>query len=209
MGNTRWSLAPPTARFPRRSGSSSSGSIVCRKLKKELEFIRDSYGPGQTVAADFKAQRAEGGAAGGAKLRVLATVDGQTVFDKNTQATDAGTLHIEFPLPKKIERGDGQLAVIIDDGGARETQAKTIPINLGKIDVTFYPEGGELAAGLENRVYFVARNPQGKPVDLSGTLVAERPGDRGRRRSARCRANRLRGHGGCSVSRRRPAPPTA
>ena len=28
-GNTRWSLAPPTARFPRRSGSSSSGVIVC------------------------------------------------------------------------------------------------------------------------------------------------------------------------------------
>jgi uncharacterized protein YfaS (alpha-2-macroglobulin family) len=149
------------------------------RLKKELEFARDSYGPGQTVAADFKAQRAEGGAAGGAKLRVLATVDGQTVFDRNTQTTDAGTLHVEFPLPKNIEHGDGQLAVIIDDGGARETQAKTIPINLGKIDVTFYPEGGELAAGLENRVYFVARNPQGKAVNFSGTLVAEQPGDRG------------------------------
>jgi alpha-2-macroglobulin-like protein len=149
------------------------------RLKKELEFARDSYGPGQTIAADFKAQRSEGGAAGGAKLRILATVDGQTVFDKNTQASDAGTLHVEFPLPKKIERGDGQLAVIIDDGGSRETEAKTIPINLGKVDVTFYPEGGELAAGLENRVYFVARNPQGKPVDLSGTLVAEQPGDRG------------------------------
>ena len=149
------------------------------RLKKELEFARDSYGPGQTVAADFKAQRAEGGAAGGAKLRVLATVDGQPVFDRNTQTTDAGTLHVEFPLPKNIEHGDGQLAVIIDDGGARETEAKTIPINLGKIDVTFYPEGGELAAGLESRAYFVARNPQGKAVDFSGTLVAEQPGDRG------------------------------
>ncbi len=149
------------------------------KLKKELEFARDSYGPGQTVAADFKAQRAEGGAAGGAKVRLLATVDGQTVLERNTQTTDAGTLHVEFPLPKNIEHGDGQLAVIIDDGGSRETEAKTIPINLGKIDVTFYPEGGELAAGLENRVYFVARNPQGKPVDLTGTLVAEQSGDRG------------------------------
>ncbi len=109
----------------------------------------------------------------------LATVDGQTVYDKNTEATDAGTLHVEFPLPKKIEHGDGQLAVIIDDGGTRETEAKTIPINLGKIDVSFYPEGGDLVAGLENRVYFVARSPQGKPAALSGTLLAERPGDRG------------------------------
>ena len=103
------------------------------RLKKELEFLRDSYGPGQTVAADFKAQRAEGGAAAGAKLRVVATVDGQTgLRDRTRKTTDAGTLHVEFKLPDKIERGDGQLAVIIDDGGSRETQAKTIPDQLGQ-----------------------------------------------------------------------------
>jgi uncharacterized protein YfaS (alpha-2-macroglobulin family) len=143
------------------------------KLKKELEFLRDSYGPGQTVAADFKAQRAEGGAAAGAALRIVATVDGKPVFEQATKTTDAGSLHIEFKLPDKIEQGDGQLAVIIDDGGSRETEAKTIPISLGKIDVSFYPEGGDLVPGLENRVYFVARNPQGKPVDLAGTLLVE------------------------------------
>jgi alpha-2-macroglobulin-like protein len=150
------------------------------KLKKELEFLRDSYGPGQTVTADFKAQRAAGGAAAGASLRVVAAVDGKDVFTQAAKTTDAGSLHIEFKLPEKIERGDGQLAVIIDDGGSRETQAKTIPINLGKLDVTFHPEGGDLVAGLESRVYFVARNPQGKPVDLSGVLLVEDPNNSGR-----------------------------
>jgi alpha-2-macroglobulin-like protein len=146
------------------------------RLKKELEFQRDSYAAGQTVTADFKAQRAEGGAAAGAKLHVVATVDAQTVFDKNVQANDAGSLQIEFKLPEKIQRGDGQLSVAIDDGGTRETLAKTIPINLGKIDVAFYPEGGDLAAGLENHVYFVGRNPLGKPVHLTGMVVASGPG---------------------------------
>ena len=50
----------------------------------------------------------------------------------------------------------------------------------GKIDVTFFPEGGQLVAGLENRVYFVARDPLGKPVQLSGTIVGK-----GRRDDAR------------------------
>jgi hypothetical protein len=45
-------------------------------------------------------------------------------------------------------------------------------IDPGKVDVTFYPEGGDLVAGLENRVYFVGRNPLGKPVHVSGAIVA-------------------------------------
>lgn len=42
------------------------------------------------------------------------------------------------------------------------------------IDVAFYPEGGEMACGLENRVYFVARDAQGNPASISGTVVAKR-----------------------------------
>lgn len=140
------------------------------RLKKEMEFARDSYTPGDTVIADFSAQRAEGGPAANAKLRIIATVDEQNVFEKNVQANESGAFRIEFKLPEKIQRGDGQLAAIIDDGGTNETMAKTIPINLGKVDVKFYPEGGDLVAGLENRVYFTAKNPVGKPVHIQGQL---------------------------------------
>ena len=44
--------------------------------------------------------------------------------------------------------------MVVDDGGTIETIAKTIPINFGKVEVKFYPEGGDLVAGVENRVYF-------------------------------------------------------
>jgi len=144
------------------------------RLKKELEFTRDSYAPGDEVVADFLARRAEGGPAAGARLRIVATVDGETAFLKNTRADDAGAFQVKFTLPKEIERGDGQLAVVVDDGGTRETMAKTIPINLGKVEVTFYPEGGDLAAGLENRVYFTARDPLAEPVHIEGVIVDDR-----------------------------------
>ncbi len=140
-------------------------------LKKELEFTRDSYTPGDTVVADFLALRRDGKVAAGAKLRVIATVDGEQVHRQETQADQAGAWQVKFDLPGEIERGDGQLTVVVDDGGSRETIAKTIPINLGKVEVTFYPEGGNLVDKLENRVYFVGRDPLGEPVHVKGTVV--------------------------------------
>jgi hypothetical protein len=141
------------------------------ELKKELEFIRDSYTPGDRVAADLSVNKAQGGPAAAAELTVTATVDGQTVYQATDKAGLNGTFRVEFDLPKEIERGDGQLAIQCDDGGVRETIAKTIPINLGKVELRFYPEGGDLVAGLENRVYFKATNPLGKPVHVEGMVV--------------------------------------
>ncbi|MBU4400630.1 MAG: hypothetical protein KKE86_15010, partial [Planctomycetes bacterium] len=152
------------------------------RLKKELEFFRDGYAPGDRVVADFKARRAEGGAAAGARLRFVAEVDGRKIFKTNALASDTGTFRVDFRLPEEIERGDGRLSVEIDDGNSRETLVKTIPIDIEKIDVAFHPEGGELVAGLENRVYFTARNRSGKPVHLSGEIVGDGGEDGGQQR---------------------------
>ena len=161
----------PRKTFPEQRRTFLISRYRLPRLKKELEFARDSYAPGDTVVADFSAERAEGGPAAEARLTVIATVDGQRVHSASAKASADGAFQVEFTLPKKIERGDGQLVVVADDGGTRETIAKTIPINLGKVVVDFYPEGGELVANLENRVYFAARDPLGDPVELRGKIV--------------------------------------
>ena len=150
---------------------------ISPRLKKELEFTRDSYGPGDKVTASFRAERIDGGAAAGVRLNVLVTVDGQSIFQKVAQTSDAGSLQIQFNLPENIRRGDGQLTLAIDSDGAAETHTERIPFRPDRVDVTFYPEGGHLVASLENRVYFVARTPLGKPVQLAGMVVATGRGD--------------------------------
>src|SRR5262249_32617756 len=47
----------------------------------------------------------------------------------------------------------------------------SIPIALGRLDVAYFPEGGDLVAGLANRVYFQAKEPQGEPADLVADVV--------------------------------------
>ncbi len=166
------SSADDEAAFPEEQREVFIRKYRLPRLKKELEFTRDSYVPGDEVIADFLAERAEGGAAADAQLAVSATVDGVTVFSSSPQANLTGSHQIAFTLPKEIETGAATLAVVVDDGGNRETIAKTIPINLGKVEVEFYAEGGDLVAGLENRVYFFGHDPLGEPVDIaSGRIV--------------------------------------
>ncbi len=143
------------------------------RLKSQINFLRDGYGPGDDVAATLSVERAEGGIPVGAKVTVTARVDGIEVFHGLASVDDQGNCVVRFKLPQEINRGEGTLALVIEDGGIVETAGKTIPILLQTVDLTLYPEGGDLIAGLPNRVYFEAFTPAKKPADLAGVVVDE------------------------------------
>lgn len=143
------------------------------RLKSQIVFVRDGYGPGDTVSASLHVDRAEGGIPAGAKVLATARVDEKEVWRGEAKVDPAGNCSVAFPLPKTIERGEGTLALRIEDGGVLETASKTIPILLQTVDLTMYPEGGDLVAGLPNRVYIEARTPARKPADIAGVVVDE------------------------------------
>ncbi len=142
------------------------------RIKTQIEFLRDGYGPGDTVVATLEATRAEGGVPEGATVTAIARVDGVEVARVPVTMSNTGSAEARFDLPNTIERGEGTLAFVIEDGGVVETASKTIPILLQTVDIQFYPEGGDLVAGVENRVYFEARTPYGKPADIRGVIIA-------------------------------------
>ncbi|MHA7630471.1 MG2 domain-containing protein [Corallococcus sp. M7] len=141
------------------------------RLKSQIEFLREGYGPGDTVTATLDVKRAEGGVPEGAKVTANALVDGATVAQVPCTVDAKGRCTVRFPLPAAMERGEGTLAFTIEDGGVVESAAKTIPILLQTLDLALYPEGGDLVAGLASRVYFEARTPARKPADLVGQVV--------------------------------------
>ena len=141
------------------------------RLRSQIVFLRDGYGPGDSVTATLHVERAEGGAPAGATVRVTARVDGAEAYAGQARVDAAGNCTVSFKLPAQIERGEGTLAMSITDGGVVETATKTIPILLQTVDLSIYPEGGDLVAGLENRVYIEARTPAQKPADIAGVIV--------------------------------------
>ena len=146
------------------------------RLKSQIEFMRDGYGPGDTVTATLDVKRAEGGIPEGARVTATAVVDGATAAQVTGKVNEKGLCTVSFKLPGRIARGEGSLAFAIEDGGVVETAAKTIPILLQTLDLAMYPEGGDLVAGLAARVYFEAKTPAQKPADLVGAIIEEGTG---------------------------------
>src|SRR5262249_52855324 len=92
--------------------------------------------------------------------------------------TDAeGKVNVKFKLPAQMDRGQGTLSVVFDDGTGPETIAKPIPIVLKKLLIDFFPEGGDLVDGLPNRVYFQTRTTLDKPAEVKGRIV-DQAGDK-------------------------------
>ncbi|HEY9683317.1 MAG TPA: MG2 domain-containing protein [Oculatellaceae cyanobacterium] len=140
------------------------------RLNSQITFLRDGYGPGEKVQATLDVKRAEGGVPEGAKVTVSATVDGQSISGETGTVDAKGLCTVSLTLPTKIPRGEGTLALAISDGGVVETASKTIPILLQTVDLQILPEGGDLIAGFKNRVYIQAKQPNGKPADLTGKI---------------------------------------
>jgi len=149
------------------------------RMRTQIEFMSKAYSEGETVTAFLEASRAEGGYPSGASVDVIARVDYQEVFRDSVTLDETGFTEVSFGLPSTIDFGDGTLTFIINDGGQKESASKTIPIVLQTVKIEAYPEGGDLIAGFNNRVYFQAHLPNGKPADLvvevqdsNGDLVA-------------------------------------
>jgi len=159
-----WSDAPGERKFDIRA-------YRAPRLKSQIVFVRDGYGPGDKVAARLHVERAEGGFPEGAKVGISARIDGKEAWTGETKVDRSGNAEVTFKLPATITRGEGVLALAIQDGGTVETAAKTIPILLHTVDVSMFPEGGDLIAGLENRVYIEGRTTARKPADMAGSVI--------------------------------------
>lgn len=148
------------------------------RLKTQIEFMRDGYGAGDTVHASVSIERAEGGVPSDASVYAIARVDGEEIFrSAGLSITEDGIVATQFELPEEIVHGEGSLSFVIEDGGVVESAIRSLPLLLQKLDIEFFPESGDLIAGLESRVYFQVLLPNGKPADVKGRIV-ELQGDK-------------------------------
>ncbi len=144
------------------------------RLKKSIEFVRKGYGEGDNVSAAVDVARATGEPFADKALTGVVTVDDVEIARLSMKTDKEGKAIARFDLPAKIARGDGLLTLLADDGGVMESMQKRIPIVMKTLQLSLYPEGGELIDGLPGRVYFRARNTLGKPADIAGRVVDDR-----------------------------------
>ena len=171
-GEYTLSVSETGGRFPPQTRKFIVNRYEKSRLNKKLEFAGKSYGPGDVVTANVRAVQAETNLpVADRPVTAAVRLDGPVIQTLGLKTDAAGAVRVEFKLPPKIAKGVGSLSVTFNDGGNVETIVRPIPIVLNKLQVDFYPEGGDLVAGVPNRVYFQARTMLDKPAELRGRIV--------------------------------------
>jgi len=145
--------------------------VVMPRLRMKLNFPKRGYGPGEQVIADFEAQKLDNTPLANAPFEFQIKIEGKVIQTQKSQTDAKGKAQITFYLPKQLNSPDGTLNIKIPFEGQTEGIARSIPITLDWIDLKFYPEGGDLVAGLKNRVAFEALNFYGKGSDVKGQII--------------------------------------
>jgi hypothetical protein len=149
--------------------------VVLPRLKMKLEFQRKAYGPGDDVIAKLDLNTLENMPLADYNFSYVAQLNGKNILTKKFNTNEIGEAYVKFELPKELATNDGLLNIMIDYEGKTESISRSIPITLGNIALSFYPEGGDLVEGLETNVAFKAVDEFGKPADIEG-IVKDKAG---------------------------------
>ena len=144
--------------------------VVLPRLKMKLEFQRKAYGSGDKVVAKLDLNTLENLPLSDYNFEYVAMLNGEKILTKKLVTNQIGEAYVKFDLPKELKSNDGLLNVMIAYEGKTESISRSIPITLGNIDLSFFPEGGDLVEGLESNVGFKALNEFGKPADIEGVV---------------------------------------
>lgn len=141
------------------------------RFKKDVALDQPSYAPGGKGAADVAIERLGGGSLAGADAIATLLIGDEEVWRAQSKLDAQGRARFAFVLPEVARAGAARFAVRVDDGSTTETEVEAFTVSGGRAHLAAYPEGGDLVAGVESRVYVAATDPQGAPLQARGRLV--------------------------------------
>ncbi|MDA8744044.1 MG2 domain-containing protein [Rubripirellula amarantea] len=142
-------------------------------MAKSVLFDRRSYRPGEMVSATIRIKDLAGAPQMGARVTVQAIAGKSVLHRASGRSGDDGEFECLFRLPRSLMSDKARLSLEVAVGKVRESRSFPIPLVQGNPRVQFFPEGGELVAGLTNRVYVQTLDNSGAPVEISGEIVDE------------------------------------
>jgi len=147
-------------------------------LDKQLRFTRVSYAPGDEVRLEGTVKSGSGPWAHG-MVDAQVEIDGKK-YDDRGQPSDRlfranadanGHLSVRFTLPAQIAEGEATVILKFRLPQGPETWTHPLRIQTREVAADCFPEGGDLVAGVANRVYFFLHNSRGEPVDGQADVV--------------------------------------
>ncbi|MGD1848536.1 MAG: TonB family protein [Salibacteraceae bacterium] len=148
-------------------------AVTLPNLRMNLDFAREAYGPGDKVLAELKLEDLANRPLKNHEFNYLVQLQGKTILQASGNTDSKGKSDVQFELPKDLASSDGLLNVQIPYQGLTESISRSVPIVLNNIQLQYFPEGGDLVAGVRSRVAFKAVDEFGEPADVSGQVLGK------------------------------------
>jgi len=149
------------------------GDVLNNALHYEVTFNDEGKGKNVRTQAVIQLKDREGKPLGGRKLNWSAQV-GWDPIDDGKGTTDAvGNVRINISGKDRDQLREGKLYLSVESGSSAPPLLATISLQsaLWDADVQFFPEGGELIAGLSKKVAFKAIGNNGRGLSVKGSVV--------------------------------------
>ncbi len=150
-------------------GATVTGEMTFREGKAVPEKINASFDVGgKPITVNIQPQAAAPGYGGAGRGGGNPGANG----NKN-DAMNAPSARFSAPIPSAVPAGVNQLQMTLQWAEGKKKQELRTMIALAPTEfaIDFFPEGGDLIAGVANRVFYRVRSKTGEPVTGDGRVI--------------------------------------
>ncbi|MBN2214764.1 MAG: hypothetical protein JW723_11015 [Bacteroidales bacterium] len=144
---------------------------ITRALDVTVNFSQELYYPGNRADGKISVCLADGSALKRAKYTFVCRSLKRNIFSGWGETDETGSDHFVCEIPDDIDADFLWIEFKVRYKRNLETYIMPFPIAKRTVKLEFFPEGGNIIAGLENKIAFRAFDDHGMPVDIEGYLL--------------------------------------
>lgn len=172
IGYTGWMKNLPVTEAYRKEIIVSNN--IQRKLNLKVSLTGKLYYPGDKVEGVIQISFPDGSPAKSVRFSYTCSSIKKLICQGAGTSDEKGIGKITLELPKDVETDFLWLQITAKHKKRTENFINSFPVARKNVDVQFFPEGGRLIAGIENKIAFKATDSYGLPVDIEGFLMDEK-----------------------------------
>ncbi|MBI3412239.1 MAG: zf-HC2 domain-containing protein [Planctomycetes bacterium] len=178
----------PNGDYAIQVAADSTANVVVKPQSRTLEVLREEtpqlaldrlkYKPGEAFNGAFFLKEANGAPLVNQQVMTQLFADGKLVPQVagapqamlHSQSDSQGRVPIQGTIPKKIEKG-AEVELKFRRGKEEVKVVRPIPVVPSEVAIDFFPEGGDLVAGVPCKVYYRVKTPQGDLIEPDGHVI--------------------------------------
>ncbi|MEI6141867.1 MAG: hypothetical protein WCP85_21530 [Mariniphaga sp.] len=136
-----------------------------------ITFSKPFFTPEQKESATIGLIDLDGKPVAGKKFEYQIINDNRELLSGKGKTDANGKGEIVLLTPSKQKGGEMLVSLGISSGNDQLNLVSKIPLSAEKVNINFFPEGGNLVPGIPQMVIYEATDQRGNPVSLKGEII--------------------------------------